>query len=95
MPNEILVVDFAVLEYSRSGLENVLDMPQEGGVVYTVAPIDDLSKVKHVHRSLLKTRICMTPSPDLPDSSVAEYECPQEGEKPEEGNLFVLVLKTL
>lgn len=77
-----------------SVVHQVVKGPQEGGVVYTVAPTDDLSKVKHVHRSLLKTRICMIPSPDWPDSSIAEYECPQEGEEPEEGDLFVLVPET-
>lgn len=31
--------------------------PKEGGVVYTIAPIDDLTKVRNVHRSLLKSRV--------------------------------------
>lgn len=31
--------------------------PTEGGVVYTIAPVNDLSRVKNVHRSLLKRRI--------------------------------------
>lgn len=74
-----------------SVVHQVVKAPQEGGVVYTVAPMDELSKVKHVHRSLLKTRICMAPSFDLPDGSVAEHECPQEEEEPDEGDLFVWV----
>ncbi|XP_042338496.1 uncharacterized protein LOC121939556, partial [Plectropomus leopardus] len=32
----------------------VLKAPKEGGSVYTVAPADDQTKAKHVHRSLLK-----------------------------------------
>lgn len=32
--------------------------PKEGGVVYTIAPVDDLTKVRNVHRSLLKSRVC-------------------------------------
>lgn len=35
----------------------VLKAPKAGGSVYTIAPIDDLSRVKHVHRSLLKIRV--------------------------------------
>lgn len=32
--------------------------PNEGGVVYTIAPVADLTKVRNVHRSLLKSRVC-------------------------------------
>ncbi len=32
--------------------------PKEGGVVYTIAPVDDLTKGRNVHRSLLKRRVC-------------------------------------
>ncbi|KAL0152304.1 hypothetical protein M9458_052027 [Cirrhinus mrigala] len=32
--------------------------PKEGGVVYTIAPVNDLAKVRNVHRSLLKNRVC-------------------------------------
>lgn len=35
----------------------VVRAPKAGGSVYTIAPVDDLSRVKHVHRSLLKTRV--------------------------------------
>ncbi|XP_048014341.1 uncharacterized protein LOC125247166 [Megalobrama amblycephala] len=36
----------------------VIRAPKEGGVVYTIAPLDDLTKVRNVHRSLLKRRVC-------------------------------------
>ncbi|CAM4713469.1 unnamed protein product [Leuciscus chuanchicus] len=35
----------------------VVRAPKEGGVVYTIAPVEDLDKVRCVHRSLLKNRI--------------------------------------
>lgn len=35
----------------------VVRVPPAGGVVYSIVPVDDLSKVKIVHRSLLKSRI--------------------------------------
>lgn len=31
--------------------------PREGGMVCTIAPVDDLSIIKHVHCALLKTQI--------------------------------------
>lgn len=38
-----------------SVLYEVVKAPQRDGSVYTIAPVDDSSKVKHVHRTLLKT----------------------------------------
>lgn len=35
----------------------VIKAPKEGGAVYSIAPRDDPSKVKHVHRTLLKAVI--------------------------------------
>ncbi|KAL2095584.1 hypothetical protein ACEWY4_007732 [Coilia grayii] len=35
-------------------VHQVLRAPKEGGVVYSVAPLDDLSKSRQVHRSLIK-----------------------------------------
>ncbi|KAG1930572.1 interleukin-1 receptor accessory protein-like 1-A [Pimephales promelas] len=75
-----------------SVVHQVVKAPQDGGVVYTVAPTGELSKVKHVHRSLLKPRVGATPPSDLPHSLVVEPECSQEEEdEQEEGDLFVLV----
>ncbi|XP_046715772.1 uncharacterized protein LOC124392652 [Silurus meridionalis] len=58
--------------------------PKEGGVVYTIAPVDDLTKVRNVHRSLLKRRVCKDtvgtnhgsplPDPVVGRSSLAEEE---------------------
>lgn len=35
----------------------VIKAPKEGGAVYSIAPKDDQSKVKHIHRTLLKAVI--------------------------------------
>ncbi|CAI5686070.1 unnamed protein product [Oreochromis niloticus] len=35
----------------------VLKAPDQNGSVYTIAPVDSLSQVKHVHRSLLKNKV--------------------------------------
>ncbi len=35
----------------------VVKAPKDGGALYTLAPIDELGRVRHVRRSLLKTRI--------------------------------------
>lgn len=35
----------------------VVKAPKAGGSVHTIAPVDDLNKVKHVRHSLLKTRV--------------------------------------
>lgn len=38
-------------------LFQILRAPEEGGVVYTIAPADDLTQVRTVHRSLIKGRL--------------------------------------
>lgn len=71
----------------------VMRAPKEGGVVYTIAPTTDLGKAKHVHRSLLKARICQDLPTGLSDSPVAESVQPLE-EGYDEEDLFVLVPET-
>ncbi|RXN11634.1 Transposon Ty3-I Gag-Pol poly [Labeo rohita] len=39
----------------------VLKAPGTGGSVYTIAPVNDVSRVRHVHRSLLKARVGREP----------------------------------
>lgn len=34
----------------------VVKAPKEGGSIYSIAPLGELSKMKHVHHSLLKLR---------------------------------------
>ncbi len=72
----------------------ILKAPKEGGVVYTIAPTTDLGKVKHVHRSLLKTQIGRNLSPGLQDNLVVESVQLRREEELDEGDLFVLVPET-
>ncbi|KAK2852306.1 hypothetical protein Q7C36_007507 [Tachysurus vachellii] len=71
----------------------IVKAPKEGGVVYTIVPTTDLSKLKHVHRSLLKPQIGRNSSPTLQDTPVVEPVQPRE-EEMDEGDLFVLVPET-
>lgn len=71
----------------------ILKAPKEGGVVYTIAPTTDLSKIKHVHRSLLKPQVGRDPLPRAPDVPLVERVLPREMDS-DEGDLFVLVTET-
>lgn len=61
-----------------SVMYTVLKAPKKGGSVYTIAPVNDQTKVKQVHRSLLKavvtvgspvgTSAPLSPPPDQPQS---------------------------
>lgn len=46
-----------------STVYQVVRVPRDGGSVYTIAPVHDLSKVRHVHRMSLKPRIQCDPAP--------------------------------
>lgn len=51
----------------------VLRAPQEKGAVYTIAPVGDLEKVRHVHRDMLKAQVSLgppTPGPQVPPPPV-------------------------
>ncbi len=73
-------------EYGARGRHKIQDLwspvvyqvvraPTEGGAVYTIAPVEDLGKVKCVHRSALKARIRKDgPAPASLDSPVGEEE---------------------
>lgn len=56
-----------------SVMHQVLGAPKEGGTVYTVAPVSDLSKARQVHRSLLKPVVRESvPMPPVIDQTVAQ-----------------------
>lgn len=40
----------------KSVVHRVVKVPREGGAVYSVVPVHEPDKVKHVHRSLLKAQ---------------------------------------
>ena len=80
-------------DHCGSTVYSVLRAPKEGGAVYTIAPKDDQSKIKHVHCTLLKA-VVGTESPGCvvasntspPDSPVSESSC--------DGDFLFLVPKT-
>lgn len=73
----------------------VVRAPPAGGSVYTIAPVDDLSKVKRVHRSLLKTRVRRDSPVVIPADYPGVVEVPpSEGSPFEEVDLWVLVPET-
>lgn len=69
----------------------ILKAPKEGGSVYTIAPADDRTKVKHVHRMMLKAVVggrvpeCTGTSP-----SPLLQEPLSEDEPYSDGDLFLL-----
>ncbi|KAI5107461.1 hypothetical protein C0J45_3099, partial [Silurus meridionalis] len=70
----------------------VVRAPTKGGSVYSIAPVDDLDKVRQVHRSLLKIRI----QQDSGDVLAQDHEAilaPDEQalEESELGDLWVVV----
>lgn len=69
----------------------VVKAPKDGGTVYTIALMDELSKVKHVHSSLLKARIqrgSLNQNPN--DSPLSGKALPSEDEL-DECDLLALV----
>ncbi|KAL7872267.1 hypothetical protein SRHO_G00072500 [Serrasalmus rhombeus] len=71
----------------------VLKAPVGAGSVYTIAPIDDLSKKRQIHHSLLKAQI-RRDLPGLSENEVTEgarHQRQEESESSSEGELYVLV----
>lgn len=69
----------------------VVRAPPAGGPVYTIAPTDDLSQTRHVHRTLLKALVGVdppAPSPSIMPTAVATASPSSE----ESGETDVLVL---
>lgn len=72
----------------------VLRAPAAGGSVYTIAPLEEPRQVKHVHRSLLKSKV--EPVIDRPSSeSLQEREPPSMEESSLDGDLLVLATEPL
>ncbi len=70
----------------------VVKSPKKGGVVYTIAPVDDLGRVKCVHRSALKARIQKdAPVPASTYPPVLEKEVPSAEVSSEDVDLLMLV----
>jgi len=67
----------------------VLRAPAVGGSVYTIAPMNDLQKVKHVHRSLIKNKLSHVI--DCPSEPTTETEPPPMDESSLDSKWFALV----
>uniref|UniRef100_A0A667ZAE4 Gypsy retrotransposon integrase-like protein 1 n=1 Tax=Myripristis murdjan TaxID=586833 RepID=A0A667ZAE4_9TELE len=74
----------------RSVKYRVLRAPNQGGSVYTIGPVDDLTKVKQVHRSMLKAVVSVEPTgcADTHNSSAVD-PLPSEDECSFEYDLLV------
>lgn len=75
----------------------VLKAPGTGGSVYTIAPVNDVSRVRHVHRSLLKARVGREPLAPPPENraSVGEEPLLEDPSSMEEVDLFRVVPESL
>lgn len=74
----------------------VVRAPEEGGVVYSIAPVDDLTQVRTVHRSLIKVRLGLEAPEEFEDRAYPEGNPPPlEGSPPpleeEDGDLLRVV----
>lgn len=70
----------------------VVKSPKEGGAVYTIAPVEDLGRVRCFHRSALKARIRKdAPVPASTDPPVLEKEVPSAEVSSEVVDLLMLV----
>ena len=68
----------------------VVQAPREGGVVYSVAPVQEQSRVRRVHRSLLKTLVGVEiPDPAPAEGAVLEPHSIRDEEPSLEGDLFL------
>lgn len=78
-----------------SVIYQVVRSPEEGGVVYAIAPVTDLSKVRRVHHSLLKACVQKEVLPVVQSAGgVENQEDPQEYEEVD-ADLVVLVQRLL
>ena len=58
-----------------SVLFRVVRAPQQGGSVYTIAPVSELHKVKNVHRDQLKAHIGPEPAPEAGSQDQCQPAC--------------------
>ena len=62
----------------KSEIHQVLKVPKPGGVVYTIAPVEALERVKHVHRTMLKPRLGPEAQDQSPTPAAERSVVPQE-----------------
>ena len=72
-------------------VHRIIRAPGPGGAVYSIAPVSEPSRVKHVHRSHIKQRMGRaSPVRDLPMVQRAEKSLPLLGEDQNDGDWFTL-----
>ncbi len=86
-----------IQDHWSSVVYQVVKAPGTGGSVYTIAPVNDVNRVRHVHRSLLKARVGGDSSVPLLEDRllVKEEPLPEEPTSMEEVDLFRVVPATL
>lgn len=74
-------------------ISRVLKAPTVGGAIYTIAPGDNLQKVKYVHRDMLKAHIGPVTAVHSP---MAQSSCPiaELADDSNDGDVRLLVLET-
>lgn len=71
-------------------VHTVLRTPLEGGAVYTIAPVNKVTKLKHVHRSMLKGVVRPQTSGNVPtDTPQGELILPIQAELSSEEDLLL------
>ncbi|KAJ8404637.1 hypothetical protein AAFF_G00335000 [Aldrovandia affinis] len=70
-----------------STVHKILKAPQQGGPVYTIAPVDALEQVKHVHRTMLKAVPGNLTASSVRHAEVVEPDMPPAGAMREEDDL--------
>ena len=68
----------------------VIKAPSDGGAVYSIAPSDDPAKVKHVHRTHLRTVPQPTPPPGEFDLTAPETALPREEGEDQSGEWWIV-----
>lgn len=66
----------------------VLKAPKEKGVVYTIAPVNDLKKIRHVHRTMLKAKM-QPESQDISQDSPSVTAVPSQEDTSDDLGLLI------
>uniref|UniRef100_A0AAQ4QQ76 Integrase catalytic domain-containing protein n=1 Tax=Gasterosteus aculeatus aculeatus TaxID=481459 RepID=A0AAQ4QQ76_GASAC len=69
----------------------VLRAPREGGPVYTIVPVDDPTKVRQVHRNMLKAVVGVNPLDGAPPCNLVGEEPPAADEPSYEDDLASVI----
>lgn len=72
-------------------MHQVVRAPREGGAVYSVVPVSEPTKIRHVHRSLLKIKHSGGLPIQDPQCCPPTQQVVQEEEENDEGDLFMLI----